>query len=136
MYMRRMKGKFTPPLLRKFNHLLLSACLLAGPLFTSCQDDYDDTALWDTVNDLEQRLAALEEWQNEVNHNIQSLYELINTTDYITSVSPYLEGGVEVGYTPSPSCTATPSSSITERRVTRENTVRPGKMARTATPRR
>ena len=68
-------------------------------MFTSCQDDYDDTALWDTVNDLEQRLAALEEWQNEVNHNIQSLYELINTTDYITSVTPYLEGGKEVGYT-------------------------------------
>ena len=50
------------------------------------------------MNDLEQRLAALEEWQNEVNHNIQSLYELINTTDYITSVTPYLEGGKEVGY--------------------------------------
>ena len=68
-------------------------------MLTSCQDDYDDTALWDTVNDHEQRLAALEEWQNEVNHNIQSLYTLINTTDYITSVTPYLEGGVEVGYT-------------------------------------
>ena len=79
--------------------MLLSACLLTGPVLTSCQDDYDDTALWDTVNDHEQRLAALEEWQNEVNHNIQSLYTLINTTDYITSVTPYLEGGVEVGYT-------------------------------------
>ena len=67
-------------------------------MFTSCQDDYDDTALWDTVNNLEDRLAALEEWQNEANHNIQSLYELINTTDYITSVSPYLEDGIEVGY--------------------------------------
>ena len=99
MYMRRMKSKFTPPLLRKFNYMLLSACLLTGPVLTSCQDDYDDTALWDTVNDHEQRLAALEEWQNEVNHNIQSLYTLINTTDYITSVTPYLEGGVEVGYT-------------------------------------
>ena len=94
-----MKSKFTPPLLRKFNYILLSACLLTGPVLTSCQDDYDDTALWDTVNDHEQRLAALEEWQEQVNHNIQSLYTLINTTDYITSVTPYLEGGVEVGYT-------------------------------------
>ena len=96
------EGDFTPPpYLRKFNYYIsiccLSGCLLAAPVFTSCQDDYDDTALWDTVNDLEQRLAALEEWQNEVNHNIQSLYELINTTDYITSVTPYLEGGKEVG---------------------------------------
>ena len=78
---------------------MLSACLLAGPVLTSCQDDYDDTALWDTVNDLEQRLAALEEWQEQVNQNIQSLHQLINTTDYITSVTPYLEGGKEVGYT-------------------------------------
>ena len=68
-------------------------------MFTSCRDDYDDTALWDTVNNHEQRLAALEEWQNETNHNIQSLYTLINTTDYITSVTPLVEGGVEVGYT-------------------------------------
>ena len=94
------KGDFTPPpALRNFNYLLLSACLLAGTVFTSCRDDYDDTALWDTVNNHEQRLAALEEWQNETNHNIQSLYTLINTTDYITSVTPLVEGGVEVGYT-------------------------------------
>ena len=100
MNTRRMKkGKITPPLLRNFNYILLSACLLAGPVLTSCQDDYDDTALWDTVNDLEQRLAALEEWQEQVNQNIQSLHQLINTTDYITSVTPYLEGGKEVGYT-------------------------------------
>ena len=91
--------RFTPPNLTKFNYLFLSACLLAGTVFTSCQDDYDDTALWDTVNDLEQRLAALEEWQEQVNQNIQSLHQLINTTDYITSVTPYLEDGQEMGYT-------------------------------------
>ena len=51
------------------------------------------------MNNHEERLAALEEWQEQVNHNIQSLYELINTTDYITSVSPLMEGGQEVGYT-------------------------------------
>ena len=31
--------------------------------------------------------------------NIQSLHQLINTTDYITSVTPLVEGGQEVGYT-------------------------------------
>ena len=51
------------------------------------------------MNDHEQRLAALEEWQEQVNQNIQSLHQLINTTDYITSVTPYLEDGQEVGYT-------------------------------------
>ena len=68
-------------------------------MFTSCQDDYDDTALWDAVNDHEERLAALEKWQEQVNQNIQSLHQLINTTDYITSVTPLVEGGQEVGYT-------------------------------------
>ena len=96
-------GSLLPSLEKKMGRYAalssFAACFLAASVFTSCQDDYDDTALWDTVNDLEQRLAALEEWQNEVNHNIQSLYELINTTDYITSVTPYLEGGKEVGYT-------------------------------------
>ena len=51
------------------------------------------------MNDHEQRLAALEEWQEQVNQNIQSLHQLINTTDYITSVTPLVEGGQEVGYT-------------------------------------
>ena len=97
-YIQEERG-FYPPALRNFNYLFLSACLLAGTVLTSCRDDYDDTALWDTVNNHEQRLAALEEWQNETNHNIQSLYTLINTTDYITSVTPLVEGGVEVGYT-------------------------------------
>ena len=72
---------------------------MAGTALTSCRDDYDDTALWDAVNNHEQRLAALEQWQQETNQNIQSLYQLINTTDYITSVTPYLDGGQEVGYT-------------------------------------
>ena len=51
------------------------------------------------MNNHEQRLAALEEWQEQVNQNIQSLHQLINTTDYITSVTPLVEGGQEVGYT-------------------------------------
>ena len=100
MYMRRKKGVFTPPhLLGKFNYLFLFACLFAGSLFTSCQDDYDDTALWETVSDHEERLAALEEWQNEVNHNISALQQLLNTADYITAVTPVEQGGKIIGYT-------------------------------------
>lgn len=79
--------------------LISSVFLCSSVLFTACTDDYDDTALWDTVNDHEQRLAALEQWQSEVNHNLEALQQLVNTTDYITSVTPYLEGGKEVGYT-------------------------------------
>ena len=51
------------------------------------------------VSDHEQRLSDLEEWQGQVNQNIESLQRLLNTTDYITSVTPLMEGGEEVGYT-------------------------------------
>ena len=51
------------------------------------------------VSDHEQRLSALEKWQDQVNQNIESLQQLLNTTDYITSVTPLVEGGEEVGYT-------------------------------------
>ena len=67
--------------------------------FTACSDDYDDTALWNQVNDNTNRIEALETWQEQMNKNIAALQELINTTDYITSVTPVLENGEEVGYT-------------------------------------
>ena len=67
--------------------------------FTACSDDYDDTALWNQVNDNTNRIEALETWQEQMNNNIAALQELINTTDYITSVTPVLENGEEVGYT-------------------------------------
>ena len=51
------------------------------------------------VSDHEQRLSDLEEWQDQVNRNIASLQRLLNTTDYITAVTPLMEGGEEVGYT-------------------------------------
>ena len=68
-------------------------------LFASCQEDYDDTALWDAVNNHEERLAALEQWQEETNHNIAAIQQLLNTTDCITAITPLMEGGEEVGYT-------------------------------------
>lgn len=82
----------------KLNSLLLAACLLAGTMLTACQEEYDDTALWEAVNDHEERLAALEQWQQETNTNIQSLQTLLSTTDYITDVTPITENGVEIGY--------------------------------------
>ena len=71
--------------------------VLAACAITACT--YDDSELWDKVNDHEERLAALEEWQKEVNNNIAALQTLLNTTDYITAVTPVMESGVEVGYT-------------------------------------
>ena len=65
----------------------------------ACADDYDDSALWDKVNDHEERLAALEKWQEQTNQSIAAMQELLNTTDMITGVSAVSEGGQTVGYT-------------------------------------
>ena len=77
---------------------LLSSLLLAL-FFPSCNDEYDDTDLWNAVNDHEERLAALEAWQAQVNNNIAALQELLNTNDMITSVSPVTMGDETIGYT-------------------------------------
>ena len=67
-------------------------------LATAC-DDYDDSALWEAVNGLEERVAALEQWQKETNNNIAALQELLTTNDMITAVTPVLMGEDTVGYT-------------------------------------
>ena len=69
-----------------------------GVCISGC-DEYDDTELWNTVHDHEQRLAALEAWQAEVNNNISALQTLLNTNDLITSVVPVTRGETTIGYT-------------------------------------
>ena len=57
---------------------------------TSC---YDDSSLWESVNDHEERLKRLETLCNEMNTNIQSLLTLANaakSSDYITDMSPIM----------------------------------------------
>ena len=51
------------------------------------------------MNNHEERLAALEQWQEETNHNLAAIQQLLNTTDCITAITPLMEGGQEVGYT-------------------------------------
>ena len=63
---------------------------------------YDDTPLWDRVNDHEDRITALEEQCTEMNSNIEALRALIEAMEggnYITKVEPIEENGVVVGYT-------------------------------------
>jgi len=78
--------------------------LLAALTFAACK--YDDSALWEQVNQNTEelaaqaaRIAALETWQAETNTNIQALQTLLSTTDYITAVTPVVKDGVEVGFT-------------------------------------
>lgn len=61
--------------------------------------EYDDAEVWDAINDQEERIAALEEWQKTVNENIAALQAIVNGNDYITSVEEIKEGDEVIGYT-------------------------------------
>ncbi len=70
-------------------------------VFTACKEDYDDSALWKQMNEFEMRLVELERMCQEMNSNISSLQGIVaalQTGDWITSVTPIVEDGKEVGY--------------------------------------
>ena len=82
----------------------LTLLLLAALTLAACK--YDDSELWEQVNQNTEelaaqaaRIAALEAWQAETNTNIEALQTLLSTTDYITAVTPVVKDGVEVGFT-------------------------------------
>ena len=79
---------------------------LAFVLFaTACSndDEYDMlNSLWRNVTQNEARIDALEKWCAQANTNITSLQTIVNvfeSNDAITSITPVMEGGVEIGYT-------------------------------------
>ena len=70
-------------------------------MFTGCNSDYDDGKLWDSVNDLENRLSALEKQCKEMNTNIESMkviVDVLKSNDYVTNVTVVTENGIEIGY--------------------------------------
>ena len=67
-----------------------------GLLALSCQQ-YDDTAITKRVDELEDRVTALEKLQTQVN-DLQNLVKALEAKDYVTAVQPIVEGGVTVGY--------------------------------------
>jgi hypothetical protein len=76
--------------------------MLAALSVIACAPNYDDTAIWDELKDHEQRITALETLCNKLNTNIVSLQTIVNAqqnNDYVTSVTPLMENGVEIGYT-------------------------------------
>jgi hypothetical protein len=63
---------------------------------------YDDSELTGRVDNLENRVTALEELCKQMNTNITSLQTIVNAlqnNDYVTSVTPIMQDGVEIGYT-------------------------------------
>lgn len=76
--------------------------LFAVSILWSCNSDYDDSALTGRVDDLENRVAKLEELCKQMNTNISSLQTLVNALqnkDCITSVVPITKDGETIGYT-------------------------------------
>ena len=78
---------------------LLCICCLSLGLLGSCK--YDDSDLVERVDNLEGRLAKLEEQCKQINANINSLQIIVNAlkeANHITSISNLVENGVEIGY--------------------------------------
>ena len=87
--------------------LLTLFVIALAVMVPSCS--YDDTAVWDKLNEQEEylnnhekRIAALEKLCNQMNTNISSLQALVTAVqqnDYITDVAPIVEDGNTIGYT-------------------------------------
>ena len=68
---------------------ILSVFCIATFLFASCSDEYDDSKLWQNVNDLNDRIAKLEKTVQTMNSeigSIQSIVNAINERDYIVKI--------------------------------------------------
>ncbi len=83
--------------MRKFLFLFAALLFISG-----CSNPFDDTAINDRLDNLEERVEALEELCNQMNTNIEALQTIVaalQNNDYITSVTPITENGEEIGYT-------------------------------------
>ena len=80
---------------------LLSAVLATALALTSCSDPFDDSAIWDKLNDHEQRISELEELCKQINTNISALQTIVDALenhDSITNVAPIYKEDKEIGY--------------------------------------
>jgi len=76
--------------------------LLIIALLTMISCRYDDTDILSQLQDHESRIARLETLANQINSNVtalQTLIDALQNKDYVTSIAPINEGGVEIGYT-------------------------------------
>ncbi len=84
--------------MKKFFYLIVAAMLFAA----GCSESFDDSKIWDKLDNHESRISQLEELCKQMNTNISSLQTIVNAlqeNDYITNVSPVRKDGEVVGYT-------------------------------------
>ena len=77
---------------------VLFATVLAMAV-SSCSK-FDDTPIWDKINDHEQRISKLEELCQQMNSNISSLQTIVTAlqnNDYVTALLKYFEALAHIG---------------------------------------
>lgn len=78
--------KHHTPRCRRRHHLACAVLALLSTLaLTAC---YDDDKLWNAIDEQDQRIAALEQWQKSAAGNIEALQAIVSGQDYITAVTP------------------------------------------------
>ena len=84
--------------MKRLFYIVVSLCLLIG----GCQE-FDDSAIWEDINSLKERVETLETLCRNMNKDITALKALVKaveTRDYITDVAPITgTDGVVTGYT-------------------------------------
>ena len=78
--------------------IAILSIVLLGFAASSC---YDDSAIWESMDELNEKFKTLEEACNEMNQNLESLNTLVQAMtqgDYIVEVTPLVKQGVEIGY--------------------------------------
>lgn len=76
------------------------AIMTMAIILSSCK--YNDDDIWNSVHNLEGRVAKLEELCQQMNTNVSSLHTIVTalqSNDYITGITPIVENGKEIGYT-------------------------------------
>lgn len=85
--------------MKRFTYIF---CSLALCLASCAPATYDDSAVVDRLDDMEQRIEELEEQYGKAQEDIEALraiIEVLQSRDYITSVTPIMNGEEVVGYT-------------------------------------
>ena len=85
--------------MNRFTYIL---CTLALCLASCAPAAYDDSGVTDRLDEIEQRIEELEKQYGKAQEDIEALraiIEVLQSRDYITSVTPILEGEEIVGYT-------------------------------------
>ena len=81
-----------------FTYLLVAITMIIA----GCSESFDDSKIWDKLDDHESRIAKLEELCQQMNTNISSLQTIVNALqnkDYVTGVTPITTDGETIGYT-------------------------------------